>query len=835
VADLGGIHLKIRYKLSLVAVFELLLIVILSICLVRALFLNFNDKTENALAAQDFNRALAIIRHEESSLENPVKDWASWDDSFNFINGTNHNFVDVNLQDSTFTSLDINYMGFLDLKGNHVYSKTYGISKAEESSFEEELVQNLKTGENYPQFLARLTPITGLVMISGKPVLISISPVTTSDGKSASNGVIIFGRLVNNKLLGYLKEVLKLDINFYMPTDQKIMELLKNSQKPNNSFDDSIIYIKKSTDSVETYAQVLNIYKNSPLYMTLNTKRSMYQDGLTFIAYASLTFIIIFLVFSSLSLFTLERLVFQRLEKLNEFMNSVKNKKKTSETISLPGNDEISNLAMSANNMLTEIDSYYRETKLNEERFKLILEATNEGYFDTNPKNNSYFNTNWLEYLGYDNQKSYDDYVAVTQIIHPDDRDKYLNAFNECLTGNSNKLFLEYRVQRKSGEWLWLQMRGKIVESESSKNPRRLIGTIADITEQKNYEMENLYLSQTDVVTTLKNRTFVEAQLVKADKCTSCQSWIIMGDVNGLKLINDTFGHHEGDRLLRTIGEILKKCCSSEDIPARWGGDEFIILIKDNPVEYVDNLIRDIKKECSNITVFPTPISISWGRAQKNCQVKDIKGVIRLAEERMYRNKLLESRSAKSSILRSLEQSLHEKHIETEEHTRRIANICVQIGRRMGLTQEELDEVVLLGLLHDIGKIGIPEAILLKPDKLTQDEWEIMKTHSEIGYRIALSTPELAHVAEKILSHHEHYDGSGYPRGLKNKEIPKLSRLLSIVDSYDVMTHTRLYKDAMNAESAVQEVQKCSGKQFDPEMVEQFLTILRENPSSFLT
>jgi HD-GYP domain-containing protein (c-di-GMP phosphodiesterase class II) len=201
----------------------------------------------------------------------------------------------------------------------------------------------------------------------------------------------------------------------------------------------------------------------------------------------------------------------------------------------------------------------------------------------------------------------------------------------------------------------------------------------------------------------------------------------------------------------------------------------------------------------------------------------------------MYRNKLLESRSAKSSILRSLEQSLHEKHIETEEHTRRIANICVQIGRRMGLTQEELDEVVLLGLLHDIGKIGIPEAILLKPDKLTQDEWEIMKTHSEIGYRIALSTPELAHVAEKILSHHEHYDGSGYPRGLKNKEIPKLSRLLSIVDSYDVMTHTRLYKDAMNAESAVQEVQKCSGKQFDPEMVEQFLTILRENPSSFLT
>jgi len=333
------------------------------------------------------------------------------------------------------------------------------------------------------------------------------------------------------------------------------------------------------------------------------------------------------------------------------------------------------------------------------------------------------------------------------------------------------------------------------------------------------------------MVTTLKNRTFVEVLLEKADKCTSCNSWIIMGDINGLRLINDTFGHQEGDRLLRGIGEILKNCCSTGDIPARWSGDEFIIFIKDNNSDYVDILIEKIQKECANMSGYQTPISLSWGRANKDRLHTDMKAVIKLAEERMYRNKLLESRSAKSSILSSLEQSLHEKHIETEEHTRRIEQMCSQIGKRMGLSQDELDEVALLSLLHDIGKIGIPEDILLKPDKLTSDEWEVMKTHSEIGYRIAVSTPDLAHVANEILSHHERYDGTGYPQGLKGKEIPKLSRLLAIVDSFDVMTHARQYKEAMTIESAVLEIKSCSGKQFDPDMVEQFLTILSVDSS----
>ena len=334
---------------------------------------------------------------------------------------------------------------------------------------------------------------------------------------------------------------------------------------------------------------------------------------------------------------------------------------------------------------------------------------------------------------------------------------------------------------------------------------------------------------QTDPVTNLKNRVYMEDVLSKIDQSQDFNGWIIMGDINGLKLVNDSFGHTEGDKLLKKIGEILIKCCSKYDIPARWGGDEFLILVKNQDESYIEDLIKKIQDECLHNNSFLVKVSMAMGSAKKNQEQNSIKETLKTAEERMYRNKLLESRSARSAIISSLEQSLHEKNIEAQEHTERIKDMCILIGRKLGLNQNELDEIALLGLLHDIGKIGIPEAVLLKPGKLTDEEWEIMKTHSEIGYRIAASTPELAYIANEILSHHERYDGKGYPQGLIGDEIPKLSRLLSIVDSFDAMTQDRVYRKAKSFEEAINEIKACSGKQYDPEFVEVFVSLFDES------
>jgi HD-GYP domain-containing protein (c-di-GMP phosphodiesterase class II) len=144
------------------------------------------------------------------------------------------------------------------------------------------------------------------------------------------------------------------------------------------------------------------------------------------------------------------------------------------------------------------------------------------------------------------------------------------------------------------------------------------------------------------------------------------------------------------------------------------------------------------------------------------------------------------------------------------------------------MSDSELDDLALLATLHDIGKIAIPEGIIVKPGDLSSEEWELIWKHPEIGYRIAGASPELAPIAEAILAHHEWWDGSGYPRGLKVTEIPLISRVVAIVDAYDVMTHGRPYKESVNEEEALKELQRMAGTQFDPELIAVFMNMLNE-------
>jgi HD-GYP domain-containing protein (c-di-GMP phosphodiesterase class II) len=205
---------------------------------------------------------------------------------------------------------------------------------------------------------------------------------------------------------------------------------------------------------------------------------------------------------------------------------------------------------------------------------------------------------------------------------------------------------------------------------------------------------------------------------------------------------------------------------------------------------------------------------------------EDFQNIMKETEDRMYRNKLLESNSVRSSIISSLRHTLFAKSYETEIHTQRLKQLAIQIGRSFGLTDSLLDELSLLATLHDIGKVAIPEETLIKPGKLTQKEWEIIWKHPEIGYRIAGQLPELAPIAEAILAHHEWWDGAGYPRGLKAEDIPLISRILSVVDAYDAMTNGRSYKKAVGHQEALEELKRGAGSQFDPEIVEMFLNVV---------
>lgn len=182
--------------------------------------------------------------------------------------------------------------------------------------------------------------------------------------------------------------------------------------------------------------------------------------------------------------------------------------------------------------------------------------------------------------------------------------------------------------------------------------------------------------------------------------------------------------------------------------------------------------------------------------------------------------------STRSIVLDTFLKVLEEKSFETKAHTQQMQDVALKIGRIIGLPEVELNRLRLLITLHDIGKINISEEILKKKEGLSDSEWEVVKKHPEVGYRIVLAAEEFAHVANDILAHHEYWDGGGYPQGLRGEEIPLLARIVAVADAYEVMANGRPYKEPLSREQIIEEFKKHSGRQFDPELVEVFLKIL---------
>ena len=359
-----------------------------------------------------------------------------------------------------------------------------------------------------------------------------------------------------------------------------------------------------------------------------------------------------------------------------------------------------------------------------------------------------------------------------------------------------------------------------------------------DITERKRREEHIRYLSYHDALTGLYNRAFFEVECARLDTLRLLPVTVVMGDINGLKLTNDVFGHTQGDKLLCTIAQIMRTHVYPQDIVARIGGDEFCILMPYSGPEEAKALCERIQLACEReeIYLFDGSVlhpSLSIGYATRWTMERSFNDVFKEAEDAMYKRKLLERNSMHSSLISSIRTTMYEKSRETREHADRLAEMACRLGRKMGLDDSQISELELLCSLHDLGKIGIAEHILDKPGPLTHEEWAEMRKHPEIGYRIAHASPELIGVAEGILCHHERWDGSGYPQGLKATSIPLLARILTIVDSFDAMTSDRVYHKAIPKMQALDEIEACAGKQFDPSICRLFIRMMCECSEPF--
>lgn len=390
----------------------------------------------------------------------------------------------------------------------------------------------------------------------------------------------------------------------------------------------------------------------------------------------------------------------------------------------------------------------------------------------------------------------------------------------------------EYPCWRKDNQEIWIAESALAIR-DASGQVLFYEGTMKDITERKAMEKKVKFLSFHDRVTGLYNRAFFEEELTRLDTARQLPLSIIIGDVNFLKLMNDAFGHSEGDRLLVQVAAILKECCRKEDVVARLGGDEFAILLPRTNRRSTMEIIERIQLACRSLNRNTPPVSIALGASTKEEPSQDIRQVTQEAEDQMYREKLSASQDHKTAIIDYLRHTLCHQCQEPEDHLARSHQLALPVGKALGLDATFMEDLALLAELHDIGKIAVPPEILRRAGALSPSEWEAIRKHPEVGARIARSIPELASIADAVLSHHEWWNGHGYPRGLSGKEIPLLARIFSIVDAYEVMTRGRPYKPAVSHVEALAEIKREAGGQFDPELANLVVNTVWAGPPTF--
>lgn len=422
-------------------------------------------------------------------------------------------------------------------------------------------------------------------------------------------------------------------------------------------------------------------------------------------------------------------------------------------------------------------------------------------------------------------------YTEHMNLFTPESWDK-LSAALESARTSGIPYELELKTIKADGSNGWIWVRGQ-ANKDTGGSIISLWGAAQDITEQKKNQEKLIYMIYHDHLTGLYNRRFFEEELNRLDTKKNLPLTIIMGDINGLKIINDSFGHAVGDNYLKKISEIIRKACRADDIIARLGGDEFVVILPNADTSEAIKIIEHIKDIISETNVGAIELSVSFGFAAKESEKQSVLETVVNAENHMYTHKIYERASMRSKTIDIIMNTLFEKSNRESQHSNRVSALCEAIASNMDFDKDDVNQIRIAGLVHDIGKIGIKENILNKAGRLDNDEWEEMKKHPEAGWRILITTIEFSEISKFVLRHHERWNGSGYPNGLKGEEIPIEARIIAVADAYDAMTSERTYKNAYSKDEAINELTRCSGTHFDPKIVDVFVNQVLPYNSNF--
>ena len=482
------------------------------------------------------------------------------------------------------------------------------------------------------------------------------------------------------------------------------------------------------------------------------------------------------------------------------------------------------------NHLNDTVASRTAELKDSKEQLLLILNSTAEAIYGTDQEGKCTFcNQSCLKLLGYSEARELLG-KNMHDLAHYAHQDGSPYAEKDCPLAQS----LRRGIEAHSAEEVFWKSDGTPVYVEYHSLPQfrdgKNIGAVVsflDCTERKRNEENIRYLGCHDSMTGLLNRGCFESKLRELDAAGTLPVSVIYIDLNGLKMVNDTFGHASGDELIRKAATVLKENCRRDDFAARVGGDEFAILLPFTDADRAKLIADRLETEFSQYAVNSVPCSMAVGVATKQKQYQRIEKTMQIAETEMYQKKAIAKKNFEAEAIKGVILALHERNPRERKHSDEVSRLCGELGAAMNLPETENRKLREAGYLHDIGKIILSDEILDKyPEMLTEAETYMVRQHPATGYRLLNLSEDTLDLANGVYGHHERWDGLGYPKGLEGEEISLTSRIIAVADAYERVRSNDHYSTESKAR-ALMEIRNGEGKRFDPQVSEVFVQMMQ--------
>lgn len=434
-----------------------------------------------------------------------------------------------------------------------------------------------------------------------------------------------------------------------------------------------------------------------------------------------------------------------------------------------------------------------------------------------------YWNEYATELFGYEQEKAMG--ASFPVLMNPPNSHVLFEVMGQVLS--SGFWDGELLVSSQDDTVFPVQLTGTIIKDAEEKS-MGIAFVARDVTEQKETEKRLQYYSWHDSLTGLFNRRFFEEKMADFDKKKGMNIGVIVCDVDGLKIINDTRGHGAGDQLLIDTADILKRSFRAEDVVARIGGDEFSVLLPNSSKDGLEEACLRITRNMNGYNALNSQqtMHMSMGSAWGVVGDKTVADIYKEADNQMYEQKLT---SGRHNLMEILHSSLEHRRVSRPGEERQREELSLQMARELHVSPQRFPAIQLMARYHNIGNIAIADTVLHKEEPLTKREYEEVQKHPTIGEQIARASSELAFISHWIRMHHEWWNGQGYPHGKSGEEIPFLCRLFSIVDAFVAMINPRPYRQPLSQEEALHVLRSRSGTQFDPHLISVFIKHMEAN------